>query len=257
VNHYQLFPNGLYANGLTPYLSLEGSQLQSNLFVGSGVPIVNYTGVTCPVASPAVFTLSLNTSATIANGRAVKLGGNIPTGFTKNKVYYVVATSTDTFELALAPGGSAINATANASTASAPTTVYDVTGMTLGNAEVSGEQGSVDFSPGIPFLEGYSSILAVSASFLASNFTTVYVEGASDVAGTIPAGSATGDIPGAWTALATLNQAGVGAIPTQFLPVALPQYIRLRVNVLTDFSGGGSGAGTGIVTQSSAALLGN
>lgn len=252
VNHYTLFANSNFANGLAPYLALEDSQSKAPVFQGAAsVPIVCYTGVTAPTASPAVFTLALNASATIANGRAVKLGGNIPTGFVKNTVYYVVATSTDTFELAAIPGGAAINSTANPSTTGNPTTVYDVTGMQLGNLESSGEIGDVGVTPDVPFLEGYSSILRTAFTSLASNFTTTYIEGASDVTGTP-------DVPGAWTALATLNAAGAQGWPDIYLNIAsLPQYLRARTNVLTDFGGGGSGGGTGIVLVSSATLLGN
>jgi hypothetical protein len=168
----------------------------------------------------------------------------------KNTVYYVVASSGQTIQLAATLGGAAINTT-SASTATLPTTVYDVTGMNLGGPEASGEIGAVGSAPQFPFAEGDNTILALQASFLALNFTTFFIEGANDAVGTP-------DVPGtAWTVLGSATQAGVGTLPEQLLNITLPQYIRVRVNVLTDFGGGGSGGGLGIVATASASLLGN
>jgi hypothetical protein len=249
VNHYILFANDAVPGGLTPYIALEDSQILDILFQPStSVPVVNYTGVTGTSASPGVFTLPVG--ATLANGRAVKLGGNVPAGLKKNTVYYVVATSTNTFELAATPGGAAINTT-SATTSALPTTVYDVTGMNLGGPEASGEIGAVGSAADFPFAEGDNTILALQASFLALNFTTFYIEGANDAVGAP-------DVPGtAWTVLGSATQTGVGTLPEQLLNITLPQYIRVRVNVLTDFGGGGSGGGLGIVATASASLLGN
>jgi hypothetical protein len=241
VNHYVLF------NG-QPYMALEDPQGSTPVFEGTGVPVVNYTGVTCTSASPGVFTLALNTSATLANGRAVKLGGNVPTGIKKNTVYYVVATSTNTFELAATVGGTAINTT-SASTAGSPTTVYDVTGMQLGNLEASGEIGSVNTSPDSPFLETDLSVLVAQAAFLAANFVTFNIQTANDVAGAP-------DVPGAWTNAASLTQAGVGTIPVQLLNVVMQQYVRVQVAVVTDKASGTTGS-VAAIAQLSASLLGN
>jgi len=261
VNHYVLFPSSQFSNGLSPYVELEDNLENPALFVGSGVPIVNYTGVTATSASPAVFTLP---SGSIANGRAVKLGGAVPGGFTANKVYYVVATSGSTFELALTVGGAAINSTS----AGGSITVYDVTGMQLGTAEISGETGDVTAAPGVPFLEGYTAILTLGGAFLASNSVTLFVEGASDVAGGYN-NLALNDVPGAWTqigasigykgltaAAAANAQTGVGSVPPQWFQIQLPQYVRVRVNALIEsINGPGSSAAT--VSKVSAALLGN
>ena len=242
VNHYVLF------NG-QPYMALEDPQGSDPVFEpGASVPVVNYTGATCTSASPGVFTLALNSSAVLANGRAVKLGGTIPAGLKKNTVYYVVATSTNTFELAATLGGTAINTTST-STAGSPTTVYDVTGMSLGNAEFSGETGNVNLSPDSPFLETDFSVLVAEAAFLASNFVTFNIQTANDVAGAP-------DVPGAWTNAASLTQAGLGSPPAQYLNVVLQQYVRVQVAVVTDKASGTTGS-VAAIAQLSASLLGN
>lgn len=64
--------------------------------------------VTATNASPAVFTAADDYIPTL--GDRVKLGGDtVPTGFTRDTTYYVVAPSGRTFELSATSGGSAIN----------------------------------------------------------------------------------------------------------------------------------------------------
>lgn len=78
-------------------------------------PLNQAVTVTCPEASPAVFTA---VGVTAANGLPFYLEGTTaPGGFTKAVVYYMVSASTDTFEGAAQAGGSAINNTTSAGTA--------------------------------------------------------------------------------------------------------------------------------------------
>ena len=255
VNHYQLFANDEFSNGKAPYLALVDSQIIDPVYTNGEV--INYA-FTSTSASPAVFTTAAPAGVAWVNGQAVKLGisANAGANFKSNTVYYVVAQSTDTFELALTPGGAAINGDGSHAGAGY---VYLVNASDVGNAEYSGEQGDVGLAPGSPFFATSVAVLVTEAQFLASNFTTVYIEGADE--SSVPGlGNPYGtpDLPGAWTALATISSAGAITLLPAFAMVTLPTFIRVRVNVLTDFSGGGSGGGLGIVaSQITATLLGN
>jgi hypothetical protein len=86
-------------------------------------PLNQGVTVTCPEASPAVFTAS---GVAAANGFPFYLEGTTaPGGFTKGVVYYMVNASTDTFQGALYAGGSGINNTTSAG--SAITLYYPIT----------------------------------------------------------------------------------------------------------------------------------
>lgn len=255
VNHYALFTNSEFSNGKSPYLPLVDSQIVDPVYINGEV--INYA-FTSTSASPAVYTTAAPSGVTWVNGQAVKLGGAVIGGsnFNKNTVYYVVAESTDTFELALTPGGAAINGDGSTTGAGY---VYLVNASDVGNAGHDGVTDDVGLAPGSPFFATSIAVLAAEAQFLANNFTTVYIEGADE--SSVPGlGNPYGtpDLPGAWTTLATLTSAGAITLVPAFSEVTLPAYIRVRVNVLTDFSGGGSGGGLGIVaSQITATLLGN
>lgn len=70
------------------------------------------SNATATNASPCVFTVSNNG---LSNGDAVILSGTAPTGFSTSTQYFVVASSTNTFELSATPGGSAINSSSTGS----------------------------------------------------------------------------------------------------------------------------------------------
>ena len=239
VNHYALF------NGL-PYLSLVDDQRNPPLY--SNGLVVNYA-FTSSSASGAVFTTSAPAGVTWVNGQAVKLGysGSIGSNFKPNTVYYVVSESSDTFELAATAGGTAINGDGSTTGAGY---VYLVNASEVGYPEHSGETGDVGVTPGSPFFATSIAVLATSAVFLASNYTTVYIEGADQLAGSP-------DVPGAWTAVATLTSAGAANQLPIFAEITLPAFLRVRVAVLTDYAGGGSGGGLGVVVEAGASLLGN
>lgn len=63
-------------------------------------------------ASPSVFT---SNGHGLVNGQAIQITGTPPTGFSTATTYYVVAKATNTFELALNPGGTAINSSSTGS----------------------------------------------------------------------------------------------------------------------------------------------
>ncbi|MDE2103436.1 MAG: tail fiber protein [Patescibacteria group bacterium] len=77
----------------------------SSLF---GIIVPNVGNPTITLASPGVFTLN---GHGFSNGDTVYLTttGALPTGLTANTIYYVVASTTNTFELATSYGGTAIN----------------------------------------------------------------------------------------------------------------------------------------------------
>jgi hypothetical protein len=233
VNHYPLF------NGL-PYASLIGSQRNSSLQLVNA-PIATHAFASTN-ASPAVF--AGQAAYTYVNGTPCKLGISATPGtnFKKNTVYYMVAVSTNTFQLAATVGGAAINGGAVGAGY-----VYLLANDKLGAQAYSGEQLDVDFSSGSPFSEGASAVLVSDATFLASNFTAIYIE---------TADAASPDLPGAWTAVATLTSAGALTLLPTWANVALSAYVRARVNVLTG-SGAGAAGSIGIVAVASATLLGN
>jgi hypothetical protein len=73
-----------------------------------------FAGVSATDATPAVF--SLQSGQSIANGTKVMLsGGTIPTGFSSLLEYYVVSSSSNTFELALTAGGTGVASTSTGS----------------------------------------------------------------------------------------------------------------------------------------------
>jgi hypothetical protein len=86
-------------------------------------------------------------------------------------------------------------------------------------------------------------VLVTDATFLANNFTTIYIE---------TADAASPDVPGTWTAVATLTSAGALTLLPTWATVALSAYIRARVNVITNSAGS-----IGIVAVANATLLGN
>jgi len=109
--------------------------------------------VTITIASPAVVT----STSSLADGTAVSLvsTGSLPTGLTPGVVYYVVNSTGTTFNLALTPGGAAIN--------------------------TSGTQsGAHSISPrgiGLPSLAGASDVPTVQNGIIvsdASRFTLVF-----------------------------------------------------------------------------------
>jgi len=72
------------------------------------------TAGTATAANPSVFTF---TAHGLANGSKIQFtAGTLPTGFSLNTSYYVVVAATDTFELSLTQGGSAIAGTGSAGT---------------------------------------------------------------------------------------------------------------------------------------------
>lgn len=70
-------------------------------------PAPSSSVVTATIASPGVITW---TGHTLQNGDAVKFSttGALPTGLTAGTTYYVVSVASNTFSVALTPGGSAI-----------------------------------------------------------------------------------------------------------------------------------------------------
>lgn len=87
---------------------------EGDVFVASSYEIggANYkSGVIITLTSPAVFTFA-NHGLTAGSVIHFKTTGSLPTGFAVDTPYYVIAAglSTIAFQLALAPGGAAINA---------------------------------------------------------------------------------------------------------------------------------------------------
>lgn len=100
-------------------LFLEDGSEEDNVVVGnwmseakdpnSDTPVT----VSCAPGTPAVFSRSAHG---FQNGRAIRLGGSYPAGFTPGSsaspnVYWVVNAAANTFELAATPGGAAVSAT--------------------------------------------------------------------------------------------------------------------------------------------------
>ena len=88
--------------------------------------------VTVTIASPAVFTAATHQ---FQNGEPVKLAttGALPTGFTAGTIYYVVARTADTFQLAATVGGAAINASGSQSGTHTVVFAGDAYAFRLGN----------------------------------------------------------------------------------------------------------------------------
>lgn len=89
---------------------LGSAPLSSILGRVSGLAGQSATVVTITIATPGVVTWNTNG---LANGDTVVFTttGALPTGLLPNKIYYVVNVSTNTFQVALTAGGSAINTT--------------------------------------------------------------------------------------------------------------------------------------------------
>jgi hypothetical protein len=89
-------------------------------------------GVTCTSASPGVITAP---GYVPKNGDAVQLsflaGGSMPTGLTAYTTYYVVAASSDTFEVSATKGGSAINTSSTGASLVLHLISQQVDGVTL------------------------------------------------------------------------------------------------------------------------------
>lgn len=83
------------------------SQNPTNIFVSTAVPAAAFT------ASATTDALTSNGHG-LANGDQVVVsnsGGGLPGGLATSTIYYVISTATNTFQLATAPSGSAINLT--------------------------------------------------------------------------------------------------------------------------------------------------
>ena len=171
--------------------------------------------VSCPIASPGVFT-----GGYIPNGTAVVLSAQInpatgqpyttavvPTGFVYGTQYFVVNANqtAGTFQLSATVGGSGINATGAAVqtqvTALIATATYSVAG------------------PGSPFLPSYSGVLYLSSTASAAT-TSFIVEGAQDTMN--PPGT-----PGVYSTIASIVGISSGGVAVEVKN--FPQYIRTRV----------------------------
>ena len=186
VNHYTI------VNGL-PYILLQGDLFNPPLYTNG--PVTSYA-FTSTSASPAVFTTAAPAGITWVNGQAVKLGGAVigGTNFKTNTVYYVVAQSTDTFELALTAGGTAINGDGTTTGAGY---VYLVNANEVGEPEYSGETGDVSIAPGSPFEDSANAVLVsqILDAQADADGTVVTIESGDVVAGS--------DVPTVWTVLYT------------------------------------------------------
>lgn len=104
--------------------------------IGAGVT------VTISIASPAVVTHNAHGKA---NGDEVVLGttGALPSGLIPGETYYVVDQTTNTYELALEPGGASLDTTGtqsgvhNAAPVGDPTNLYFI-GLVMGASEQGG-----------------------------------------------------------------------------------------------------------------------
>lgn len=175
-------------------------------------------------ATPAVFTWGGGDNFAFADGDpAVIQDGTVSTGFVLGTTYYVVNSdsSAGTYNLALTPGGDAINGTANAGS-----------DLQVKISHNFGGTGVTD-SPGAPFLPDYSGVLAVALSSALAN-VTVYVEGADALAD----GS-----PGSYTYTLNGSDGQAAAGTTLFFITKWPQWLRVRY-----VNGGGVGAGTAQVS---------
>lgn len=76
----------------------------------SGIPTGTSTTVTISIASPAVISWPAH-GLSVGQGVAFSTTGALPTGITAGKAYYVISAGlgTNSFEIATAPGGTAIN----------------------------------------------------------------------------------------------------------------------------------------------------
>ena len=247
VNHYPLFANDEYTNGLSPYLPLVDSQIVSPVYTNG--PVTSYA-FTATSASPAVYTTAAPAGITWVNGQAVKLGGVLGANFKANTVYYVVAQSTDTFELSATVGGSAINGDGSITGAGY---VYLVSAADVGTTEYSGETGDVGLAPGSPFFNTSVAVLVSQLIAIAtdSDGTVITIDGASQLAGSP-------DVPGTWKALYTFPTgtesaalAAAQAATVAINMITLPTYIRVHVAVATSVEIGIAAVGA------TANLLGN
>lgn len=165
------------SNGTPIYLPYDTVQ------VAFGEP---FTDVTFTVASPGVFTVP---GYVPTNGDqvsfSVSAGGAVPTGITAGTVYFVVAASGDTFEVATTAGGTPITLSA---TGSGTLTLHLYT------------QGATPVN--LPF-KPLGTVLAVN--FGASS---AVLQSAPDVGGNFadPQG------PGAWTTIATVGAGSIVAV---------------------------------------------
>lgn len=95
------------------------------------IPAITVT-VTCPIATPAIFTMGSGSAPAAGTPCVLSSTGTVPTGFTAGVTYFVVAPSGATFELAATVGGSAIASTsAGTGTITAlltPPSVFTITG---------------------------------------------------------------------------------------------------------------------------------
>jgi hypothetical protein len=99
------------------------------------------SSVTITIASPGVVTW---TGHKLANGQAVIFepasGAVLPTGIVAGNVYYVVSAAANTFEVATAPGGAAINTTGTSSGTITCTVTY--TQISAGQTVTGGTSGA-------------------------------------------------------------------------------------------------------------------
>jgi hypothetical protein len=189
-------------------------------------------------ASPCVLTV---TGAAPANGTPVNLSGSLPTGFTANTVYYVVASSGSTFELAATVGGAAIGSTTAVTTggilafpqvftcsntaAAFKGKVFEYTtpAGTVQFADQAGGGSATTSATSLPATAGgannYTGGLAVA------NFAAYWSVAPSGQSWTTPAGWST-DIVGVGNnttlSFATYSQTGITAGPTTITGVIVP-----------------------------------
>lgn len=139
-------------------LGTTAAQAAVNLLGASDILPPLYNGspslnITMTSASPGVASITApQTAPWLVNGLAVQLYGSVvPTGLAFGTTYYTVAVSGLTFELALTPGGAAINTTG---TGTAVTATFQLAGQGAGGAVAysAGASGPVSCpiaSPGV------------------------------------------------------------------------------------------------------------
>jgi phage-related tail fiber protein len=90
------------------YLIEDGSTISATTYAALFQVLVQSATVTITIASPGVVTW---TGHVLQNGDPVKFTttGALPTGITAGTTYYVINRATNTFQIATAPGGTAIN----------------------------------------------------------------------------------------------------------------------------------------------------
>ena len=97
-------------------VTLSGFTVYNSSNTGNALPAADFESGTCTITITSPGVVTYTGSAVNANAPIyITTTGALPTGFTSGTVYYATSQTTNTFELSLTPGGSAINTTGSQS----------------------------------------------------------------------------------------------------------------------------------------------